>query len=319
MSKYIFFTIIVPVFNVNKHIERCIETIKAQTYHNFEVVFVDDCGSDGSIRHAEKYAQHHDNVRIIYHKKNLGTYHARHTGALVAEGDYLVFLDPDDEIKKDLLLKLTGKVTTQPDIIFYGVEFVPKRHWYKKKAFLYALENSSSVPESIYNRRSKEFLWGATPGKCYSRLFYLSVIENLAVTKDLRFVYMEDNLLFYSAIFSKISIENVYYDGYIYYKHDSSISKLNRNKDIALQLEQYDFFLSKLYSSANKGQLSLKERMIFDALFDFLRANFYLISRYQGGKSYYINCLQSSNRLDFKLRKLFAIFLCRLTFGKIKV
>ena len=312
-------SIILPVYNVKDHIQRCIQSIKKQSFKNFEVVFVDDCGTDGSIALAEEYAKQQDNVRIVYHEKNLGTYHARHTGALAAVGDYLVFLDPDDEIKEDLLLKLTEKITNQPDIIFYGVEFVPKRPWYKKKAFLHAIEPSSTVAESIYNPRTNEFLWGATPGKCYSKAFYLQVLEKLTVSRDFRFVYAEDQLVIYCSYFHAHKVENVQYDGYVYYKHESSISKFAKSKDLTLQLQQYDFFLSELYSQISNCELAVKERIIFDRLFSFLRANFYLISRHQNQAQNYLDCLQASNKLDFKLRKLIALLLYRFTFGKIKV
>lgn len=319
MHKDILFSIILPVYNVKEHIERSIQSIKKQSVKNFEVVFIDDFGTDNSIRYAEEYAKQYDNVRVVYHEKNLGTYHARHTGALAAVGDYLVFLDPDDEIKEDLLLKLSEKIANQPDIIFYGVEFVPKRPWYKKKAFLHVTGNGNSAPSAIYNKKTREFLWGATPGKCFRKQFYLTVITKLAIKKDFRFVYMEDNLLFYSAIFSATSLVNLFYDGYIYYRHDSSISKLNKNKDCTLQLEQYSFFLRKLYSSISKQNLVFQDQIIFDKLFSFLRSNYYLILRHQNNAVNYAACLKTSNRLDFKFRKLLALFLYRITFGKIKV
>lgn len=92
-------SIIVPVYNVSLYIKRCLNSIVAQTYKNIEVIFVDDCGVDDSIAKVEDFIKSTDiDCKILRHAKNLGLSAARNTGLEAVTGEYVYFLDSDDEI-----------------------------------------------------------------------------------------------------------------------------------------------------------------------------------------------------------------------------
>lgn len=95
-------SIIVPVYNVGQYIEKCLDSIRQQTYKNIEVVFVDDCGTDNSISLIKEYITSHPfpKNRIVAHDHNRGLSAARNTGLDVAKGEYVYFLDSDDEISE---------------------------------------------------------------------------------------------------------------------------------------------------------------------------------------------------------------------------
>lgn len=107
-----FVSIIVPVYNTSAYIERCIRSIISQTYQDkLECILVDDCGTDNSIELAEKLIAENDSrvcFKIIRHDKNRGLSAARNTGLKVSTGDYLYFLDSDDEITKDCIEMLVS-------------------------------------------------------------------------------------------------------------------------------------------------------------------------------------------------------------------
>ena len=93
-------SIIVPVYNVSDYIVRCWDSIRNQSYKNLEVLFIDDCGTDDSIAKLEACISSFEdcNVKILHHARNRGLSAARNTGLEAATGDYVYFLDSDDDI-----------------------------------------------------------------------------------------------------------------------------------------------------------------------------------------------------------------------------
>lgn len=116
------FSIIVPVYNVEKYIDKCLKSIKDQTYSNYEVIIVNDGSPDNSCEIIDKYCKK-DSRFIHYKKKNGGLSDARNYGVKKASGNYLVFVDSDDYISKDLLEKIDLVITKDdnPDLVRYQV------------------------------------------------------------------------------------------------------------------------------------------------------------------------------------------------------
>lgn len=97
-------SVIIPVYNVEKYIESCLESVLSQSYYNYEIICVDDCGQDKSMDIVrQKQACFPDKIRIVDSEKNVGLGGARDKGILYASGDYITFLDSDDYIKKDYI------------------------------------------------------------------------------------------------------------------------------------------------------------------------------------------------------------------------
>ena len=96
-------SIILPVYNVEEYITDCINSIKNQTFKNFEIIIVDDETKDKSIEIAESLLETTDIDYKIIHRKNGGLAAARNSGIRVAKGEYLVFVDSDDIINPQYL------------------------------------------------------------------------------------------------------------------------------------------------------------------------------------------------------------------------
>lgn len=106
-------SIIVPVYNVSAYIGRCVESIVSQTYEGIEFIFVDDASQDNSIEICEEIRATHDiqvSFNVVHHERNRGLSAARNTGIDAATGDYIFFLDSDDEISGDCIDKLVTPV-----------------------------------------------------------------------------------------------------------------------------------------------------------------------------------------------------------------
>lgn len=109
-------SIIVPVYNVEQYLARCVESLIAQTYKNVEIVLVDDGSTDSSGDIANELSKK-DNRIIVYHKENGGLSDARNYGLKVATGEYILYVDSDDYIETDACQKLEEKMRSDVDFV----------------------------------------------------------------------------------------------------------------------------------------------------------------------------------------------------------
>lgn len=110
-------SIIIPVFNVERYLDRCLESVKKQTYTNIEVILVDDGSTDSSGIICDKYSSTDGRFKVI-HKVNGGVASARNVGVDASAGDYIGFVDPDDWIECDMYDRM------HKDMIMYNVDMV---------------------------------------------------------------------------------------------------------------------------------------------------------------------------------------------------
>lgn len=95
-------SVIIPVYNVEKYLARCVDSIKNQTYSHLEILLIDDGSTDSSGALCEELAVMDKRIRVI-HQKNGGLSCARNTGIAHAKGKYLTFVDSDDWTKQDMI------------------------------------------------------------------------------------------------------------------------------------------------------------------------------------------------------------------------
>ena len=109
-------SIIVPVYNVEKYLEECLESIKNQTYRDIEVILVNDGSTDNSQVICERYCQQNPRFYLI-NQENQGQSVARNNGVAVSKGEFITFVDSDDVIKSDMLQQLMIYMDTGIDIV----------------------------------------------------------------------------------------------------------------------------------------------------------------------------------------------------------
>lgn len=110
-------SVIIPVYNVEKYLKRCVQSVLSQTYENLEIILVDDGSPDKSGDICDEYAQKYKKIRVV-HKKNGGLSSARNAGMKIASGEYIGFVDADDDIDNHMYEKLYDVVEQ------YQVDFV---------------------------------------------------------------------------------------------------------------------------------------------------------------------------------------------------
>lgn len=99
-------SIIIPVYNVRKYLAGCLDSALAQNYDNYEIILIDDGSTDDSGKICDQYARRNKKITTVSHQKNHGLSHARNEGIKRAKGEYIMFLDSDDEITPDCLTYL---------------------------------------------------------------------------------------------------------------------------------------------------------------------------------------------------------------------
>lgn len=117
-------SIVVPVYNAKNYIKRCIESLVCQTYHNLEIILVDDGSSDGSEKICDEYAKEDDRIKVI-HKKNSGVSDSRNAGIEAADGDYILFVDSDDYINENTVEdNLKTAIEKNADIVIFCFKYI---------------------------------------------------------------------------------------------------------------------------------------------------------------------------------------------------
>ncbi|RYJ37834.1 Glycosyltransferase, group 2 family protein [Flavobacterium anhuiense] len=162
----LFFSIIIPVYNAERYIEDCLNSILNQSFQDFEIILVNDGSTDSSGKICDNYSLNNSCIKVI-HKTNSGTAGARNSGLKIAKGEYLWFVDGDDLIEKNSLTDLQKLVETYnciPVINFIKIDFKDDQLKNLKVGFPQIINSfvgntkktpdgmPSSVCLSIYNR-----------------------------------------------------------------------------------------------------------------------------------------------------------------------
>lgn len=118
-------SICVPIYNVTPYIERCVRSLMEQTYPNIEYVFVDDCSTDGSLdilkQMLDSYPEHRSHVKLIQNDKNHGLAYTRRISIENASGEYVVCVDSDDYVERNMIQSLVDKAKEEDaDIVAAG-------------------------------------------------------------------------------------------------------------------------------------------------------------------------------------------------------
>lgn len=183
MKKEKRFSIIITAYNIEKYIEKSIESVKNQTFQNYELIVIDDCSTDRTLEKIRNFGD----IQIIEHKKNKCLGGARNSGVRKAKGEYIIFLDGDDYLNNKNVLQKLDKLIGQntPDVIYLGFELTGK-----KEGFIIPTQENCTKEYRIAGDRYAN-AWS----KCWKKDF---LIENKLEFPENR--YYEDVIFIYKAI-----------------------------------------------------------------------------------------------------------------------
>ncbi|NBJ97536.1 glycosyltransferase [bacterium 1xD8-48] len=239
MDKTELISVIVPVYNIEKYIERCIESITSQTYSNLEIILVDDGSADDSGRICDRYKIKDPRINVI-HKCNGGLSTARNAGIARAKGDYIGFVDGDDYISQDMYEKLLWYMKEDVDITCCGRTYILPRR--KRREYCLGRIEKFSKTEAI-----EEIL--------LSRKICISACTKLFrrnLFDDLRFPtgrICEDIPTVYNLIKRARNLIHIGEAKYFYYYRENSIS----HKEFYPQRTDYIVFMKYIYKDVKKN------------------------------------------------------------------
>lgn len=189
----ILFSIVVPIYNMEQFLDKCVSSILDQTYQNFELILVDDGSTDSSGQMCDQYKKKDCRITVI-HKKNGGLVSARKAGISVAKGDYAVCVDSDDWIDQKHLQELVGVVNNySPDIICFGHYEVSEG---KEKKFTIpfrkGLYEKCDLANEIYPQLIRTEIATAFPPTIWAKVYKMDLYRTEQLLVDDRIKIGED-------------------------------------------------------------------------------------------------------------------------------
>ena len=184
--KRVFFSVIIPVFNSEEYIERCLDSILANSFSDFEIIVIDDGSSDCSFLICEKYACKDERINLI-HTENKGVSCARNIGLKKASGKYICFVDSDDWIEADYFEKLFFEASRNsfPEVILFDYKEVKKNCVVEKAALLH----------DFSERKYLDILYHKIPGMLWFGIYKSSLLAKNNLSFDESLKSIEDWLL----------------------------------------------------------------------------------------------------------------------------
>ncbi|MBE5740949.1 MAG: glycosyltransferase [Clostridiales bacterium] len=253
-------SVIIPVYKVEKYLDKCVESVVNQTYKNLEIILVDDGSPDRCPQMCDEWAKKDERIKVV-HKQNGGLSSARNAGMEVATGEYIAFLDSDDFVDITMYQKLYDKMLEErSDICMCGITHVYEdgntqiiketnlTNLNKENVFKYLIVYNSYVEKNI-------FYTDNIMGSVWRSLYKKELLDNLLFTN----IYCED-IIFMIDVFQRVNKisavdENLYY----YLQRQGSITKVCNESQIRKHIDFAKLMKEKIYGyvdeDAYKAQL----------------------------------------------------------------
>ena len=249
-----FFSIVVPVYNVEKYLRECIDSILRQTFTDFELILVDDGSTDNSPLICDDYAQNDGRIKVI-HKQNGGQAEARNIGTKTANGKYIIYIDSDDYIIENTFLQDLYEIAkTGIDIICYKF-----RKYYDDTKEL--SDVGFKIPEfetqdSMALRINKLVANDAFYCAPWSKTIKLSVIKDNAVEFKSGLL-SEDQEWYYNVLINSASIEGIDKSYIAYRQRSNSNSNTWKIKNLTDTIDIIKNWKEKMEASDLEKELKL--------------------------------------------------------------
>lgn len=231
-------SVIIPVYNAEAYLERCLESVCNQTLKDIEIICVDDCSTDASSKILGEYAKKYKNLIFCHHKENQGESEARNSGVSLAKGEYLGFVDNDDEIDLNFYEKLYNKAKEKDSDIVKGqaveISYDGHKHFIKQLA-----ENGNKMLFLTY--------W-------WTAIYKRSLIVENNISFPTQHPLGGDLLFLNKAVIAAKDLQvvnDVYY--YYYRREDSGDSKILPEVKVKSALRIYEMVVDNINSFISAG------------------------------------------------------------------
>lgn len=252
-------SVIVPIYKVENYLNRCVDSILNQTYKNLEVILVDDGSPDNCGKISDSYEGIDNRVKSV-HKENGGLSDARNYGMRYATGDYVIFVDSDDWLKKEmvetlvnLLLDLKGDVIQSGFYYAYEDNLLYDDRYYSEDMKPVELNKNQLMKELVSNERVKNFAWG--------KLYKIDLIKDIPFEKGVLF----EDVFWAHKVMDRVNKYIICHKPLCYYlqRNDSIVSTYTiRNLDIIKGLKERHKFIEENYKELINESYKILARTI---------------------------------------------------------
>lgn len=242
-------SIIIPVHNMKKYIEQCLNSVQKQTYQQLEIVIIDDASTDGCLEICKSYERKDIRFKIIENSLCMGAANARNKGLEVCIGDYITFLDADDFISEDYVNKLLYTLKEK------DVDIVTCRGWDT---------NEDGVKKTVENDKEVKVINidnGYRFDSKYAHAVARCVLYKKDIIKDIRFdskLYVGEDTYFYAQALKRA--KKICYMSerlYFYRIHTDSITHSKFSENQFTEVDAWDR-VENLYKDSKNVQKSIK-------------------------------------------------------------
>jgi len=203
-------SVIIPVYNIEAYINKCVESVVNQTYKNLEIILVDDGSTDNCPEMCEEWAEKDNRIKVV-HKQNGGLSSARNAGMDNMHGEYVVFIDGDDYIENNMIDVMYANIMKDNyDICVCNYSFVDKNYHFISSS---NYKNAVLTDEQIMLEFLKTSLFN--PWYAWNKLYKCSIIKKYNFRYDEAIKWGEDypfNYMYFKVIDKMISIDDALYN-----------------------------------------------------------------------------------------------------------
>ena len=283
------FSVIVPIYNVEKYVDNCIQSIVNQDYKDFECILVDDGSTDLSPKICDKYGKIDDRI-VVIHKKNGGLSDARNAGMEIAKGDYYLFVDGDDYIDSDTLQILAEYLKYDSDIIVYDFNTIDSNGKLIWKSDYSGKNYKFSDEKDVFDYIAKKFWKSDIAWSACNKVYKSRIIkENNIKFIDNKKVFSEDGLfnMFYLQHTKKIISV-----GKPLYHYVQRSGSLMQDDEKIIKVKQFSLLGEELYRYIRKSGIGYAEKKYYII--------FYKIMQRQYIKGDILSIIKETNTIENK-------------------
>ena len=250
-------SVIVAIYNTEKYLERCIDSIINQTYKYFEIILVDDGSSDSSGEICDRYAKKDNRIKV-FHQKNKGQQAARKKGVKEATGDYICFVDSDDYIDLKMFENIMA-LNHNYDLVCFGIKLIDSNNNIVRVMI-------DKIPEGLYSSEEEKkfvlnnFIYYSNKNisgigiynSMASKMFRTDIVKNI-MHRRIKYIRIGEDFQFLLLFLLQAkSIFIVHESYYYYFKNTNSIMHRKYNNYLLDQNLLFNFFVKETKNCSNK-------------------------------------------------------------------
>lgn len=262
-------SVIVPVYNVEKYLRHCVDSILNQTYKNLQIILVDDGSTDGSGVICDEYANNDARVEV-FHQKNAGPSIARNKGLELAKGEFLSFVDSDDRMHPKMLEDMLRSLNEHPDCQLSICQFKFEETYQPFDDVSYGVDrfyDGESLIEAMFLfENTKDSPQRTTVTSLINKLYRRDAVTGISFSGRRWFEDYEYNLQVFNKISKAVILEGKYFYHLV---REESLAHSPQSRQGLQGIEGLQFCYNNIPSNLQIAKVKCLERLFYKLLYSY--------------------------------------------------